>query len=499
MVPPTAGHPARPGLTRARRYSGRAVTTPPADPSAHDSAPRTLDEHSARQVVMVRAWDALPPDSHLWSAEDRAWATRLARTSCPGDVPTERFVAERARHAWQRLVARDPSLARWAAARLWRPAWLGLALGAGAAFGLLLAHLGDGQRINLLSWPAAGLLAWNLGVFAASLWPARRGAEAPVGGLRGALAARLTARLGGVAEGSPAAAGALDWARRAQPLSLARGAALLHGAAAAVALGMVGHVYLSGLVLDYRVGWQSTFLDAPQVQRLLDAVLAPASAVSGIAVPSVDALRTGGEAAPVGPAAPWLHLYALTLLLWVALPRGLLAGLALWRAARLSRALPLPWHEAYFQQFERARSGAALPVQVWPHGAAPGEAGLHAMRGRLTAGWGDALQWQVQPPTAAGDEDSAAAPSAMSGPAPVLRLAWFDLTATPEAETQGRWLQVLQRQQPPAELRVVVDETAFRARFAAYPERLAQRRQAWRAWAAAYGSVVEFIPGGDEL
>ena len=62
---------------------------------------------------------------------------------------------------------------------------------------------------------------------------------------------------------------------------LTRIAALLHVAAAAVAIGLLGSMYLRGLVLDYRAGWQSTFLQADTVQRVLSTLLAPATALTG--------------------------------------------------------------------------------------------------------------------------------------------------------------------------------------------------------------------------
>ena len=66
----------------------------------------------------------------------------------------------------------------------------------------------------------------------------------------------------------------------------------------------------------------------------------------------------------------------------------------------------------------------------------------------------------------------------------------FDLTATPEAEAQGRFVQRLQAVADAAPLLAVVDEAAFRQRFGALPERLAERRAAWQRWADGLGVTL---------
>jgi hypothetical protein len=139
------------------------------------------------------------------------------------------------------------------------------------------------------------------------------------------------------------------WSRHAGPLSTERAALLLHAAAAALALGLVSGLYLRGLVLDYRAGWQSTFLSADQVQALLGALLAPASALTGTAMPAVAPLRVGPGGDAQASAAPWIHLYAATLALWVVLPRALLAWRAGWRAQGQARRFPLRLDSAYFE------------------------------------------------------------------------------------------------------------------------------------------------------
>ena len=91
----------------------------------------------------------------------------------------------------------------------------------------------------------------------------------------------------------------------------------LHLAAVAVAAGALAAMYLRGLGLEYRAGWDSTFLDAQAVHRWLNLLLGPASALSGIALPEpaqLEALRF--STGPGENAARWIHLYALTTAGW---------------------------------------------------------------------------------------------------------------------------------------------------------------------------------------
>lgn len=307
-----------------------------------------MTEDEARQVLLLQAVEsttaAAPqpgrPPGGPWSPEDSLWATRQAAAAVGEDASPERFVVARAVIAMQRLLPRDGAAQRWLARRGWHPAWVLLAVLLGLGAGLLADQLGPPQRVNLLAPAVWAVVAWNLAVYVVMLVPL------PTGGLRGWLAGLGLRGPGG--SGAPASAGAL-WAQQAAPLMTHRAALVLHSAAAALALGLVAGLYLRGLVLDYRAGWQSTFLDATAVQQALGWLLAPASALTGIAVPDVAPLRLGPGADASATAAPWIHLYAATLALAVVGPRCLFALWAGRRAKRLSRRFPLPLDTPYFE------------------------------------------------------------------------------------------------------------------------------------------------------
>lgn len=301
-----------------------------------------MTEDEARRVVLLEAHEN-PPGSG-WNADDTRWATRQALATLGEGATPERFVATRAALAMPRLAERTPAAARWLARRGWHPAFVALAVGAGFALGLAADQLGAPARVNLLAPAVWAVVAWNGLVYVGLLLPWHR----PLAGLRAGLAGWV----GGAGAGrdGPLARAAERWRALAAPLAASRAALLLHAAAAALGAGLVAGLYLRGLVWDYRAGWESTFLSPAQVQALLDALLAPAAALSGVPVPAVAPLQLGPGAAADATAAPWIHLYALTLALAVIGPRLALAlfaaAQARSRAARLALPLATPYFEA---------------------------------------------------------------------------------------------------------------------------------------------------------
>jgi hypothetical protein len=235
----------------------------------------TFSTTAARDVLIVRGHEENGP-TPLWTAEDAAWATRLARQGV--STSPAAFLAERARHALQRLAPRDATVQRWSAAPRWSPAWCWVAVVVGLLGGLGIDQIGPSQQVNLLAPPVWGLLMWNLGLAAAwlGLRVCKLLTRQPAA--RWPWAAALQRWLNGaaVAGSQPVQQAATAWAHASAPLQAARAALLLHLAAATLAVGLASGLYLRGLVLDYRAGWQSTFLEAPTVQRWLNTGLAPA-------------------------------------------------------------------------------------------------------------------------------------------------------------------------------------------------------------------------------
>lgn len=427
-------------------------------------------------MLLLQAFESGAADSNpLWTADDARWATHLARQTVPASAGAAVFLDQRAQHALQRLQPRDTGIGGLLARRGWRWWWLPLVLLLGLALGVSIDIFGGGQRINLLAPTVWAVVAWNLAVYASLLLPRPR-----------RLLAWLARRLASPGAGTPARVQFQQlWARHAAPLLLARAALLLHALGAAVALGLIAGLYLRGLVLDYRAGWQSTFLDAAQLRLVLSAVLAPAVAVSGIALPdtsALQALRVGPDGAATASAAPWIHLYATTLALSVLLPRGLLMVWAGLRAGWLARRVPLPVGEPYFQRLLFEHQGQAARVQLLAHGAAPSPHAQACVRSLLEQGlFGSGLQLYAAPAVTYGDEENAA--GITIEPGTTLRVLVLDLGATPEDDSHGALVRALRKSRLP--LLLLADEAAFKRRFASLPQRLVERRQAWQQWAAA--------------
>jgi hypothetical protein len=452
-----------------------------------------MDEAAARRVVLVQAFDAA--DSPLWTSEDAAWATQLAGQTLPPEAPLERLLAERARHALQRLEPRERGVRRWLARPTWRWRWVMLAALLGLVSGLGVDLLGRSQIVDVLAPSAWAVVAWNVAVYVllALAWLGRfkRASPPPSGGVRSALLRWWQRPIGN----GPLRAASRRWAELSAPLALMRVAALLHVAAAALALGMVGSLYLRGLVLDYRAGWQSTFLDAADVHRVLSPLLAPASAVTGIALPdaaAIESMRLTAAGRPAADsAAPWIHLYAATLVMTVVLPRLLLALLACGQAALRARRFELPLADPAMLRAVQALRRQSSRVQVWPYAQPPSAQAALGLRALLAREFGADLQLQVIATTAVGDEDAAVE----RRPADEVscRVVLVDLAATPEDDHHGRFVRALQAVAPPRPLLLVADESGYRQRFATVPERIDERRAAWRRWAATHALQLRAV------
>jgi hypothetical protein len=459
-----------------------------------------MNESNARRTLLVRAFE--DPPSPPWTAADMQWANEAGARAAGEDAPAETFIVQRARVAHHRLVDRVPAIRSLEAALGW-PRAFGPALALIAlALGVAGDAVGSGQRINLLAPPLFLLLAWNLAVYLVIALMALRPGR-PIGGpLRLALAKALQPMGAALLRAldtkqQPALTRfAADWAQAAKPLNLARLATALHAAAALFAIGALASLYLRGLAFEYLAGWDSTFLTPEAVHRLLSAVLAPASALSGLAVPGpAELARMRFSAGPGVNAARWIHLYALTFGLLIVLPRGLLAFLAAHSAQQLARRLPMPLDAPYFQRVLRGRSNEPVSVQVIPYSYRVPPAVRPGLGAALQPEFGGKLDVQIAEPVALGGEDTLGAISGAAGPVVAL----FPLTATPERENHGLFIDVLATRYP-GRVSVLIDESGFRQRFPGNEgaARLAQRREAWQRLMAEHGQQPRFadLSGG---
>jgi hypothetical protein len=124
---------------------------------------------------------------------------------------------------------------------------------------------------------------------------------------------------------------------------------LFHAAAGALAVGAVLGMFVRGVFFDYAMVWRSTFIRDPASAALaLRLVLGPAAFALGWPQPGRDDAARMMDAAGV-PAATWIGLWAMTALLFVVIPRTLLAAAATLRSRRQGRAVALSLDDAYFE------------------------------------------------------------------------------------------------------------------------------------------------------
>jgi hypothetical protein len=477
-----------------------------------------MDERALRTALLARAIEETDRDGTLLPPADRAQATRdtlradpdvrdaLAR---PDPAPAfERFLASRSARLVERLSSRHPALATLVARGdrlVGAGRWL---LVAAFACGLVLSTLDRSRLVNVLAFPLAGLVLWNVAVYVAiGIAALRRHDRSPAAAslYRRVAERRLAAWLQRSEEFDASLARALrafaaEWQSLARPWLAAHAARLFHAGAACVAVGLVAGLYWRGLTLEYRAGWESTFLDAASVRAVLAIVYGPASALTGIPLPTtaaeIAALHWRSGAGGV-VAAPWIHLIAATAILWIVVPRVLLALVATWNARRFARRTGVPPALLGYARDLLAGEGVAIgghPVEVFPYALdVPGTADA-----ALARVLGVALRSSVRPerrPTVAyGAEDAfLAVLERAPPPAGMHAVVLCNLASTPEAENHGAVIagvrDAVKRRGREARTLVVVDASAYARRMGegALAARVQERADAWRAFVRGYG------------
>ena len=485
-----------------------------------------------RRILLVKAVEEHDTDASVLTHAEREAATRSALrthaapprdgTAAARDARAWRVLEARAGELYRRLAERHPVVARTVLleSRATQAA-LVLLLVAFVA-GLALSVVDARVRIEIVAFPLLGLVLWNLVVYLAlavaavrrgragtrrpaatpgvSAWPLRLSWRRAAGLVRQASFYHrpLAAALRRFSD---------DWWPIAQPLLALQGKRLFHLGAAAMALGLVAGFYVRGIALEYRAGWESTFLDAGQVRAVLGLLYGPASAASGIALPATDAaieaLHWRGGAGG-GQAAPWIHLIAVTALLFVVLPRLVLATVSTLALARESHRLEppdalLPYAREVLGESDA--TPAAIVARVTPYAYRPADASRAGLERLLRAAYGAATVIDLDAPLAYGEEDRAGGHfgrGARGGDG--LEVVLFTLASTPEAENHGAVLvaarDALAGDRAAMRMLALVDEAPFVAHArgdAALVARAGERRRAWRDFATRHGCEPCFV------
>ncbi len=325
----------------------------------------------------------------------------------------------------------------------------------GMVAGLGAYQLDSGRIFNILAPPALILILANLAIYLFKVvkFIVLAGCPDPP-----KLAAWLTARLP-VPQQDQAVP---DLPARRITASLA---VVSNAFAVGLAAGVVGGIYLRGLIVEYRAGWESTLLDATAVAGLLEILLAPAAWVTGLNLP--DAGQIAGlrlvDNAGGGDARLWLYLWSASVAIWVIAPRLVLAGIALAKCNSKPR------------QRTSKPPVASLPTLLI-HYCLPGS---DARADGLATIAADACPWPAQivakQSIAYGEEEEAAA---LSSDAAVAAIVLVGISSTPEPETHGVLIEQLKVHFE--QVAVVLDVQPWRDE----EERIKQRRAAWLALVA---------------
>lgn len=461
-----------------------------------------MREDELRSILLVKAIEESDGAGTLLPPADRVAAAREAsRAAGEGAAGSELGVA-RARILLAKVVARHPFVNAVLSLSGGSTAAGAILVALGVIAGVALSALDGTRRINVLAFPVFGVVAWNLAmyvaIFAGWMRPPEMLAHLATGRL-----SRLVAKSGAFNAPLAEALGRFtrEWFAAARPLLVARAARVLHLAAAAVGIGLIVGLYVRGIAFDYRAGWESTFLDASKARALLSVLYGPASLVTGIAIPdaaALEAIRWQGDAGGER-AAPWIHLLAATVALFVVLPRLALSLAGTFFITRWSRRAPLPASlAAYFRGAFGALGGSIGRglATVVPYAYEPGADARAGLRALLPRALGESLTLDSRAAVRYGEEDEFVreleAAGKADGTADVVVLL-FNLAATPEEENHGvviagvrDWLAV---RQPAPQLLVLVDEGPYAERMDTdgATGRIAERRDAWQQFVAAHG------------
>lgn len=450
-----------------------------------------MKESTARQVVWLAAIQEVAG----------------ARGVLPRKLPSGESPEAAWRECFDAVAERQPRLRAFDGdCRL--PRWLGWAVVLVALLaGVLAETLPAGGRVNLIAIPVISLLLWNLAIY---LWlVAGRSPNIDphtAGGFRAWLTDRCGSWLGGTrgAEDDPwrlvRRSFCQRWFNHARPLLQLRIQLVLHGTAAAAMLGLIAGMYWRGLGFEYRAGWSSTFLDGETLRGLLGIVLGPAAWISGLGLPDAATLdQLAWSRNPSGEnAARWIHLYAITAVLYVGLPRLLLAQFTARRIARLSGAFPL---DPVALGFAATDDDKAMPapgarvrrICVLPFNLDLAAGDRELLRLYASGEAGGPVQLDVRDKIDYAGIDEALV-DFKSAPDAYAHAVVLNLTTTPEAEVQGELLAGLRYRV--ATLLVFIDGAAFAERFKEavdFPERLEKRRALWTRFLEQYGLKPVFL------
>lgn len=469
-----------------------------------------MNRNTLSRILLVQALEESDPQGHHLPLSTRHHATQQAREHHQGssEYSSETdisFLSRRSDILWAFMGKAFPTFAQ-----SWNhvPAHIPSALVAIPALGigLFMNGLGASQRVNLLNFPLLLLLLWNGALYlSAALLPSWRSFT-------------KTTWLDTV--GTWLSQGPGSWGFRVrQPISLSDSSAaswiheatkrftalwwphvqqawterlrqLLHLGAACMAAGLILGMYIRGLALDYQATWESTFLSASQVQNLLHMVLGPAAWLLQYPFPDESGI-VNLQAPQHGPAAPWIHMWAITAFAVIVIPRSIMVWMGQRKQRKAQKSFTISLDHPYFVHLLAPDRGQGVRVDILPYSYQPSSNTKNFLDRTFLDLFGNLARIKWHPAIPFGQE----IPTWPESQTPVRNyVVMFNASQTPEGEVQGEWLHMFQTQidagNSHSRVLVLLDEEPYR--HAIEETRVTERRQAWKRLTNQYH--LEIVP-----
>ncbi len=456
------------------------------------------------QVLLVQALEESDPHGNHLPLSTRHHATQRARDKHPPSsdhsVETDlEFLTARSEIIWAFVDKAFPTFMKsWNHLQVDIPTAF-VAIPAIAA-GLFMNGLGESQRVNLLNFPLLLLLLWNSGMYLSStLLPFLKSSvhttwlDTATSWLS-KLAEIRSQRSWRTATFSDSSTTywvqettkrfTTLWWPHVKPTWTERLRQLLHVGAVFMAVGIILGMYIRGLALDYQATWESTFLSANQVQMFLHFLLSPAAWLLDHPFPNVSEI-VSLQAPQHGPAAPWIHMWAVTAIAAIIIPRSIMVWMRQRSLRQARETFVLPLEHPYFVHLLAPDRGQGVKVDIMSYSYQPSQETKKFLDLALLDLCGNLASIQWQQPIPFGQE--------YSNPAEVSKevrtsVVIFNAGQTPEGEVQGEWLHSMQTQMEThrrgSRLLVLLDEEPYST--ALDDNRVIERRQTWQRLSSQY-------------
>jgi len=451
--------------------------------------------------MMLEAVEEADESEQLLSSIDKSNAAELAGAPLEkksSNREENTFLEKRADSLLVRLAARYPEAARWTQteATNHRIGTLTLVLGLIAAvIGFLSNELGPDKRINILSFPLLGIILWSFLVYIREIMLFFRSRDklfedSWVDWLIGLMEPPQTAHDSIEKDEEKTLAGSRSvferrWKEITAPVVGARLKSLLHTTALILAAAAIAGMYVKGLANEYNAVWESTFFESSaQLRPVLQALLGPAIAISGDAIPSVEELDTirmtnGGEVTGQN-AARWIHWYAITIGLFVLIPRFLFALLWRIKAGRLAKTLPFrDVLSRYFEHLLAISRGDSIDIHIIPYGIEPNDVKRRLAIRALEEQFEKPLKVTWNMPIPFGEEEAF---SVVGAPEGGTFVPFFSLAATPEKETHLAVYETLLGHASNPLKWALIDPETYDKKLTFFPDAAQRRFEREGAW-----------------